>query len=386
MHRRTTLKLLGLGAATLAIAPTTAGCETAAPAAFAPWSGPPPDVTDVRLRALSYASLAPNAHNTQPWLVALKEDSIDLFVDGARLLPETDPPYRQTHVSQGTFLELLVIALAEEGIASDVIYFPEGEYGNDVLRALPVARVTLKKEPVAKDPLFSAITARRSNKRVYDSGRPLSTEQMQALSRAPREGDASVRIISAADALGRLTAICTEAMAVEVTAVARNTETAHWFRFNEQETEQKRDGFGMSQTGRGAITRWFAEHFLLDRAGAADPNGAFAKGAIDATREQAGSAAAFGVLFTGANTRRAQVIAGRAYARVALSAASLGLAMHPLSQALEEYADMTKTKARVEREVGLPPGATVQMLFRLGHAEPTPHTPRRDVRAIVRPT
>lgn len=63
---------------------------------------------------------------------------------------------------------------------------------------------------------------------------------------------------------------------------------------------------------------------------------------------------------------------------------ALGLAMHPMSQALEEYRDMAGVKARFEREVGLAPGGTVQMFFRLGHAAPTPHTPRRDVRDMVR--
>jgi hypothetical protein len=335
---------------------------------------------------LSYASLAPNAHNTQPWLVALGEHTIELFVDGARLLPETDPPYRQSHVSQGTFLELLVIALAEEGVASDVEYFPQGEYANDVLEPLPVARVHLVSRPPSKDPLFSAITERRSNKSVYEGTRALATSEVHSLSQAPRETTASLSIIDTADARDRLAELCTEAMAVEVRAAPRNAETARWFRFNESEIEEKRDGFGMAQTGRGKLARWFAERFVLDRVTAADPNGSFARGAIDMTREQAASAAAFGVLSTQGNTRQAQIIAGRAYARIALTTTSLGLAMHPMSQALEEYPDMAGTKSRLEKEVGLAEGRTVQMLFRLGHAEPTEHTPRRDVRALLKST
>ena len=90
------------------------------------------------------------------------------------------------------------------------------------------------------------------------------------------------------------------------------------------------------------------------------------------------------MLTTAENTRRAQVLAGRAYMRIALTAQALGLAMHPMSQALEEYADMAGIKARMEREVGLLPGGTVQMLFRLGHADATQHNPRRSVRDMMR--
>ena len=99
---------------------------------------------------------------------------------------------------------------------------------------------------------------------------------------------------------------------------------------------------------------------------------------------QAFSAPAFGVLATPDNTRKAQLLAGRAYARIGLTVQALGLSMHPMSQALEEYADMARVKARLEHEVALAPGGTVQMLFRLGHAEESPHTPRRSVREMLR--
>ncbi len=51
---------------------------------------------DYRRRFLSYALLAPNPHNRQPWLVRLDgEDGLTLFCDLDRRLPETDPFDRQ---------------------------------------------------------------------------------------------------------------------------------------------------------------------------------------------------------------------------------------------------------------------------------------------------
>jgi hypothetical protein len=379
------LQVLGASAGVLAL-PQVACSRRAPRLALAPWSGPPPDIGDLRLRALAYATLAPNAHNTQPWLVALGADGIDLFVDAARLLPETDPPYRQTHVSQGTFLELLVIALLEAGAPSTIEYFPGGEYANTVVEPRPVARVRLGTGSVAKDPLFSAIAERRSNKAAYDQDRALTGPEKQSLIGAPADPVATLSIIDAPDARARIAALCAEAMAVEVRAASRNAETAKWFRFSDREVEEMRDGFGLAQSGRGPLVRMFAEHFVLSREKAADPSGAFAQGAVEATRAQAESAAAFGVLVTNANDRRTQLLAGRAYARVALTATSLGLAMHPMSQSLQEYPEMAETKSRLARAIGLADGSTVQMLFRLGHAAPTEHTPRRDVRAILKAT
>ena len=385
MNRREAILGIGVAGAVLAV-PALAGCGERATLALKPWSGPPPEEHDVRLKALSYAVLAPSAHNTQPWSLALRgQDELSLYVDRTRLLPETDVPFRQAHVSQGTFLELLVIALSAFGCRAELTLFPEGEYTNAAIDDRPVAHLRVLPDATRLDPLFSHITSRRSNKRAYDPSRKPSQAQLAALAGSIAEGT-SLAFIENADARRRLAGICADGMAAEVSARARNVETAKWFRFSTRELEEKRDGFALEHNGKSGFTRWFAETFLLSREGSADPNGTFATGAVDLAREQAGSAPAFGVLTTPTNTRRAQVLAGRAYARVALTAQSLGLTMHPMSQSLEEYRDMASIKARLEGEVALTPGSTVQMLFRLGHADETPHTPRRDPRDLVRST
>jgi hypothetical protein len=235
--------------------------------------------------------------------------------------------------------------------------------------------------------LFAQIPRRRSNKKPYDPSRKVTPEEMATLKRSVEAASgASLRLMDASDSRERLASICTDGMTAEVRDRARNVETARWFRFSSKEIAEKRDGFNLEHNGKSAFVRWFAEAFVISRESSASPDGSFAAGAVDLARDQARSAPAFGVLSTAENTRTAQVLAGRAYARVALTVQALGLAMHPMSQSLEEYADMAPVKTRLEHEVGLAPGGTVQMLFRLGHADETPHTPRRDVRTMVLPT
>lgn len=384
MTRREALIGFGVLGAVLTI-PAVTGCGgDCTTLALRPWSGPPKSEHDVRVQALSYAVLAPNAHNTQPWSLALRgDDEIVLYVDRTRLLPATDPPFRQAHVSQGTFIELLVIALAELGHGAEVVLFPEGEYSE--MDDRPVARIRVLPGPAQKDPLFAQIAQRRSNKRPYDPEKKLSPAEVASIEKSlGTSAGASVAVIHAAKAREGVARICADAMAVEVNDRARNVETAKWFRFSSAELEEKRDGFGLEHNGKSGFTRWFAETFVLDRESSADPGGTFAQGAIDMAREQAFSAPAFGVLTTPDNTRRAQVLAGRAYARIALTVQALELAMHPMSQSLEEYADMAKEKSRLEQAVALGPGGAVQMLFRLGHADASPHTPRRSVRDMLR--
>ena len=52
--------------------------------------------TEFRRRFLSYALLAPNPHNRQPWRVRLDgDDALTLYADLDHLLPATDPLDRQ---------------------------------------------------------------------------------------------------------------------------------------------------------------------------------------------------------------------------------------------------------------------------------------------------
>lgn len=338
---------------------------------------------DARLALLRHAIQAPSSHNTQPWLVGLDQDhTIDVYIDPHRRLPLCDPFDRQTFVSQGTFLEALALASLEHG------WRPEVRLAEDEQAAaagqVPVAHVILHQgADVSRDPLFRFISRRQTSKRIFDDRR-CPDKVLQALVRAATARDTASVVIDSPAACRRIAEICAEAMRIDVASPARNTETAAWFRFSDEEARRSRDGFGLAANGTAGVAKWIAETFVLSRATAADPDGSFATGAITTTRRQAQSAAAFGVITTAANTRFHQVLAGRAYLRMQLAATALGVQTHPLSQALQEYPEMESLHGQLRTELGVPDGHVVQMLYRIGYAEPAPRTLRRDARDLVR--
>jgi hypothetical protein len=372
-----------LWTATASAVVLSSGCGRKTPAQTRMMSGRQSD--DIRLRVLQYAVLAPSSHNSQPWAVEMTPTGMKLFVDRSRLLPASDPPARQTHISQGTFLELLEIAARQFGYRAEIDYFPEGEYGNTTVDDRPVAAITLQPDPKAvPDPLFAEIPRRQTNRRAFSLHQPVSAAELAAIRSAPGGDNISWRITDSEAERQAVAGICKEAMAIEVSSSERNRETATWFRFSDRELEEKRDGFGLAQGGSEGISKWFVETFVLNRSRAADPAGAFARGAIDQTGVQASSAPAFAALISSTNTRLEQVLLGRAFARIHLTASRLGLAMQPLSQALEEYPQMASLQMRLKQTLKVADGQTVQMLFRLGHAVPTKFGPRRDVAALIR--
>ncbi len=389
--RRSFLRVLGGGCAAAALPPLLAGCSTDYPAdAVDAWRGPAAGA-DLRRHALGYAILAPNSHNRQPWLADLREpDSIVLRVDRERLLPETDPWFRQIVVSQGTFIEALVLALQERGVVPEVRLFPEGEFAPRALDDRPVARITWRPSAPGSggtDPLFAQLLRRHTAKVDYDVTRPVPPAALDALRAAV--ADPAVRFGATVDPARRdaLRQLCWDAAKVELLTPRTVMESIRLTRVGPAEIARHRDGISLNSL----MPR------LADAVGAFDRQNPPAEGST-AYKQMMGrfeghSRTAMGFVWLStpraagsASSRSDEVRAGRAYMRLQLKATELGLQVHPMSQAVQEFAEMAPHYERlhqllVGRSASDEP---VQMFCRVGYAPPQQRTPRRGVEAVVR--
>jgi hypothetical protein len=382
MARRNFIRVLGGSVVVAAGAAWALPRLDAMPAvAVEGWAGPRAAERDPRRRAIAWAMLAPNPHNMQSWLVDLRRsDEIALHVDRERLLPETDPLSRQIVIGQGTFLELLLMALAAEGYRADVVLFPDGEFAADRVDARPVARVRLVKQAgVAVDPLFAQVPRRRSTKTEYAT-QPLSPVHLAAL----RTAHAAACDLPLGFATERSQVDALRAIAIKGSGVEMNTPRTH-----KESIDRLRVGAGDIARYRDGISLNGPMIWLGRLSGAMTPDKAMTPGTMawnsarDYVMTGYASAAAFGWIVTPLNTRAAQVAAGRAYVRLNLKATELGVAMQPHSQTLQEFPEMTELRAAIHRATGAVDGHTVQMFFRLGYAAVPGPTPRRPVDSIV---
>ncbi|MBT4088963.1 MAG: twin-arginine translocation pathway signal protein [Deltaproteobacteria bacterium] len=381
MERRNFIKVLAAGSSIAVFPAAFSGCsgQTITPKALKT------DYPDMRLKLISYAMLAPNPHNIQPWLIQLRgTDGFDLYVDQSRLLPETDPPARQIHIGQGTFLEGISIAGSAMGIRTEMQLFPEGEYGNQIIEEKPVARVRIfRDDSVKKDRLAAFMQDRQSNKRVYRD-ELFSGDLLNQILGQLNSSDFQVAYTTQPRTRRVLSAQMKEAMVIETSDPARHKETVDMFRFNDDEVAKTRDGFTIGNSGMAGMMRWIVETFFLGTRKDAEANdSAFAKETIKLTGNQADSAAAYGWIISRQNRRQDQVRVGRLYMRINLLATQAGIALHPMSQILEEYRDMQPLQSRFLTTLGVPEGQTVQMLFRMGFADLVQHTLRRSVPQIL---
>ncbi|MGF1696006.1 twin-arginine translocation pathway signal protein [Vibrio lamellibrachiae] len=386
MNRRNFIKVVGLGVGSVALSSAVVSCSSSSnPSDNYGWNGPDSSQKDIRMQVLSYAILCPNAHNIQPWTIKMTGDeSFDLYVDPQRLLPETDPIYRQIHISQGTFLETLSIAASGLGYDAIIDYFPQGMYGNTELLDKPVASINLvKQSQISPDPLFGHLLTRHSNKREYGNYKLTQMELDTLQSFTEQRGSYPLSITDSTEEKLKLEKVLTDAMQIEVSNNDRSHETIAMFRFDQDEVNKYRDGFGVSQAGLTGIKKIMVENFFLSREKTEKDPTEFDQQAVDMTKKTVASTETFGWITSAGNSRLDQVIVGRDYCRLNLKTTAMGLAQHPMSQVLQEYSDMLPLQAEFKKAFGIDDNDTVQMLFRLGKAKKTPHGPRRVVSQLI---
>jgi hypothetical protein len=381
MNRRNFVRLAG-GGVVLGASAGLAGCSSELPPeAIAAWRGPAADVADVRRWILSYAILAPHSHNLQSWLVDLRQPGeITLYCDLTRLLPETDPLSRQIMMSQGTFLELLDIAARQKGLRADITLFPQGEFGPATLDKRPVARIVLAADAgVTPDPLFAEILRRHTNREAYEARAPAAAAvQAIAASVAPHPVRTGFAGPAQPDALQKLRAIAMEAWRIELVTPRTILESFKVLRVGPREIAEHRDGLSINTPMVRALTALG----LFDRSKAPAPDDAATTGQIKDFNMKMAATPAFFWMVTEGNDRKTQVNAGRAYARAQLAATAHGLAMQPLSQALQEYPEQAQPYAAIHALLQAPPPRyTVQMWARLGYAPAVGPSPRRGLQA-----
>ncbi len=340
--------------------------------ALAPWRLAGSGYTDPRMRALSYAILAPNPHNRQPWVVDLgRPGAAVLTCDADRRLPETDPYDRQIVIGLGCFLELARLAAAAAGFELEIEPFPEGE-GGPRLDGRPVARNNIAPRPgIAIDPLFQWVPQRRSNKRPFDAAKPVAPAALEALLGAAGPGLHAAGTLDPAR-VARFRELCWRAHLVEMETPRTYKESIELMRIGKAEIEARPDGIDLG----GAFLEGLALLGMLSRERLLDTASTAYRQGLDMYREILGTAMGHVWISTPGNRRIDQLNAGRAWLRVNLKATELGLGVHPLSQALQEYPEMAALADEMTAATDTGAGERLQMFARIGYGAANPPGPR----------
>ena len=380
--RRRFVQLAG-GGAVLAALPL-AGCSTAYPSsAVLAWQNKA-ETLDIRRWMLAHGLLAPNPHNRQPWIADLQTaGQIKLVCDGDRLLPETDPFGRQILIGCGAFIELAVMAAAERGYRVRVEAFPDGKPGP---RELPggraIAQLMLEPDPsLAKDPLFVQIRQRHTNKGPFDATRTVPAPVWQSFQACATDRGLMAGAVTDSAEMEKVREITRNSFETEILTDRTYLESARLMRIGPDEINRHRDGIPLM----GSMVRTLSavgmfNRFEVPRRGSSNYQQTMNLWSVYET------GSGYFWIASRDNTRTTQLECGRAYVRAHLQATAVGIDMHPLSQAVQEFAEVKPQFDALRTLLGLGATAdTVQMLVRTGfgtsHAQPSP---RRDLAQLIR--
>ncbi len=366
MRKRKFLKIIG-GATAVLAGGTYIWAAPRAKSARIAWQSAGAYSDPIR-SALSYAVLAPNPHNRQPWQVELLSDTAAvLYCDDQRRLPVTDPYDRQTTIGLGCFLELFVLAAQHNQYRAHLDLFPEGAHPKR-LDSRPVARLKLTKAKQTPAPLFTQITQRHTDRKPYTSQLP------SAQNLADLQLDAGPMLSSSQEnrLCENLRNICADAARIEFMTPHTHAESVALMRVGRKAVRANPDGISIE----GPFTE------LLNRAGAVSPQAlsdhdspAFKQG-LKMYLDGIETGNSFFWITTPDNQRTDQIAAGRAYARANLKASALGLSVHPLSQALQEYPEMSEQFAKIHKTLSIQSPARLQILARVGYGRANTRSPR----------
>lgn len=339
--------------------------------ARAPWTQAGESFGDPRLDALAYAILAPNPHNRQPWMFELVgDDLIDVHIDLDRRLPHTDPFDRQITIGFGCMLELLRQAAAEQGYVAEIMPFPDG-VGGQRLSTQRIARVAMRQSSVPSDPLFSHVLERRSTKEPYDESKPVDTATLNAVI-ASGEGALEIGGTRESDRVSRIIDLAWTGFQIELATDATRRESVDLMRIGNRAVVENPDGIDMGGIQMGL----FKMTGIVSHDGLDTPGSAAYQAGLDMYEPIIHSAQGFVWIKAETNTRLTQLQAGYAWVRMNLAAQKLGLCIHPLSQILQEFPEMSAPYAAVREELDVADQGVIHMLGRVGYTKFPSASPR----------
>lgn len=353
--RRKFLKIIG-GGTIVATAGIGGFVSTRTPhKAQAPWftAG---TYGDPRKWALSYALLAPNPHNRQPWEVDLSTpDQVTIFRDKSKDLPQTDPYSRQLTIGMGCFLELLRIAASQKGFDVKYDLFPDGDAG-----PIAIAKFTDGTKP---DTLFAHVMDRRSCKEPF-SDKLVTNVQAEKLA-------SFAKIITDQPMVETVKKLTWDAWLTEANTPLAYKESVDLMRMGKAEINANPDGIDLG----GPFLESLMLVGALTREAQMDKNSTSYKQGINIYEEMLHATPAYAYLTSEGNSRVDQIKTGMKWLRLNLKTTAMGLSLHPVSQALQEFDEMAVHYNNVHKLLAKN-GETVQMLGRLGYGPVIPKTPR----------
>jgi hypothetical protein len=275
-------------------------------------------------KILHYASLAPSILNIQPWLVRIADHRKWIIgIDPTRTAPTIDPQNREILLSMGAFVENLSIAAAVQGLRAEISVMAHSPFDKDIVQ------VNFLHKPPIEYPL-QRLELRRTVKKGF-LNKPLTLETEYALTASDK--DHFFYFPSGTEHAACVRDSVIEHYRYQLNRQDAQAEITKWMRFSDADAEKYLDGLTLESMEIGGIPGWYLKHF-------AEPPDFLKPGYLDKSLDYTSALAQEGagwIIITSSDQSVASLIeTGRRFEKMSLLAREHQVALHPMSQCLEE--------------------------------------------------
>jgi len=317
---------------------------------------------------LYLASLAPSGHNTQPWFVHYIEPYHWIIGnDKSKWLPAVDPSQRETVLSIGAFIQNLEFAANNYGYICTFNLLAATNQDEDLMEVRLHKSIGVPKYDTDK------IRMRRTVRSGYLAD-ALTKEDSAYLQSG--ETDFSHFIPHGSKEFKWLNEQTIEANRIQAYRNAAQKELSEWIRFSSREAKRHCDGLTTAGMELDGIAGWYLRNFYQQKN---VMDNKFREHGIDKVKKQVSKSAGWLIITSKENSVAKLVETGKRLQRIFLKVRDRNIAIHPMSQILEEE----ETKTQVNATIGL--NEEIQFILRLGYLKnyPDPVTLRRPVNLFV---
>jgi hypothetical protein len=277
-----------------------------------------------------------------------------LQIPSERRLSAVDPAGREALLSMGAFLEYLQLAAASRGIEAGIELIASSGSSSDI------ARITLG-QPSGGDPNnLQKIGTRRTLRSNYQS-KEIVTGDVSAL--AEQWGNEFQFFAPGSAQASYVRDGAVESFRQQTNNDDAQRELMNWTRLKDADARKYRDGLTTESMEIRGIAGWFVRTFMSTE----DIMGeSYRKQGIDLASKQVKECGGWAVAAISDETATGVINAGRSYARLCLSIRERKIAIHPMTQILEEapWRDEVRSQLGVN---GIP-----QFILRIGYLDSYP--------------
>ncbi len=306
------------------------------------------------------ATLAPSAHNTQPWLFKIKDQSIFISANVDRKLPYSDQHHRQLFLSIGAAISNLMHAADYYGLKYEIQY---SEPVTDVSIAV-ISFLSLEPTNINIKGLRSIVT-RKTNRLPFlnkDIDQNI-LDQLQTVCIS----DSKVIFIQDKEKQLELQKIITDSVDTAFSDKKFTNELSHWIK---PSSSKYRDGMPGYTIGVPKLLSFLLPFMIRNF----NLRGMQKKMHLDWLR----NSSVYGAILTKGDSSRSWLDAGISFENIALSAEQLDLKIGIIGAPIEigeYYKNIQQALSTTDRP---------QMFFRIGYAKDMPHfSPRINYKETI---